>query len=323
MRGKNLTGYILLAIILVASVRCKKYTPYEFPEDPEIHRKDSITLVLNNILSPDSIEKTVVWLQNMVTRFALAGNNREVAAKIRDKFVKMGYTDSRLDSFWISKTWNSQNYSMWQYNVITELRGLVYPDSVMVIGSHYDAIVSSGNPFISTPGANDNAGGVAAMAEIARVMKNKNYSPLTSIQFVAFGAEEIGLLGSRDYAGKIGSSGGAIKMMINNDMIANVISSNVNTWEINIVSYKNSLELLNKAKSLRSRYTSLISTYDSTNYNKSDSYSFFLNNYKAIYFASNNKYSYYHTVNDIAANCNFDFCTAVAKISCALLVYSD
>lgn len=323
MAGKDLKGYLLMVIFLITMVSCYKYTTYEFPEDPELHRKDSITLVLNNIMNPDSIKKTVVWMQAMGTRFALAPNNREVAIKIRNKFKQMGYPDSRLDSFLVSVKWNNTDYSMRNYNVITELRGSLYPDSIMIIGAHYDAKVSSADPFLLTPGANDNASGVAAMTEIARVMKEKKYLPKTSIHFVAFGAEEIGLLGSSYYAGKIGPAGRFVKIMINNDMIANVISSNTYTWEINILKYRNAVDLFYKAKSYCNRYTDLISTDDTTNYKRSDSYPFFLNNYEAVYFASNSRDSYYHTINDVEANCNFDFCTAVAKISCALLVNCD
>lgn len=323
MAGKKLTASIIQLVLLIATVSCNKYAPSEFPEDPELHSKDSITLLLSNIMNPDSIEKTVIWLQTMGTRFALAPDNREVALRIRNKFLQMGYSDSRLDSFRISLRWNNTDYSICNYNVITQLRGSLYPDSIMVIGAHYDAIVKSGDPFAQTPGANDNASGVAAMAEIARVMKNKNYIPKTSIQFVAFGAEEIGLLGSMDYAVKTGPSGRAVKMMINNDMIANVISPNTNTWEINIIDYENAHDLFKRARSMCARYTDLISTNDTINYKRSDSYSFFLNNYKAIYFASNSKDNYYHTLNDIYTNCNFEFCTAAAKISCALLVFSD
>ena len=323
MAVKNLTLYFFQAIIFIAAVSCERYAPLEFPADTELHRRDSITLVLNSTMNADSIEKTVVWLQEMGTRFALAPNSREVALKIRNKFIKMGYIDSRLDSFMVAKRWNNKDYSVRNYNVITELRGTLSNDSVMIIGSHYDAIVSSGDPFTSTPGANDNASGVAALTEIARVMKSRNYSPLITIQFVAFGAEEIGLLGSGYYAAKLRSAGIPVKMMINNDMIANVISSNNKTWEINILRYGNSVDLYSKARYYCGKYTGLISTNDTSNYKRSDSYPFFLNSIKAIYFSSNGIDNNYHTANDIAANCNFDFCTLAAKISCAMLVYYD
>ncbi|MEI5907427.1 M20/M25/M40 family metallo-hydrolase [Bacillus spongiae] len=61
---------------------------------------------------------------------------------------------------------------------------------IVVVGAHHDS-VSGG------PGANDDASGVSAVLEIARVMANMQTD--TEIRFVTFGAEELGLLGSYHY----------------------------------------------------------------------------------------------------------------------------
>lgn len=61
---------------------------------------------------------------------------------------------------------------------------------VVVVGAHYDSVPQS-------PGANDNASGTAVMLEVARVFRDVPL-PFT-VRFVAFGAEEIGLVGSRAY----------------------------------------------------------------------------------------------------------------------------
>jgi Zn-dependent M28 family amino/carboxypeptidase len=63
------------------------------------------------------------------------------------------------------------------------------------------------------PGANDNASGVAATLEIARVMKKFNFRPGYTIMFLAFGAEELGLLGSRDFAADPGGYAGRIRFI--------------------------------------------------------------------------------------------------------------
>jgi hypothetical protein len=321
--GKPIIRTISLVIIIVALAGCVKFPPYESPEDNIQLRKDTTALALTNILSPDSIGVTIKWLQAMGTRFALADNHRTVALNIRNKFIKMGYFNSRLDSFPVTKTYNSHVYTTMQYNVIAELRGSRYPDSVIIIGAHYDAIVSSGDPFISTPGANDNASGTAAMIEIARVMKKKDYRPLSSVQFVAFGAEEMGLLGSYSYSSRIEQMGMPVKLMINNDMIANVASLNPLTWKVKIISYDNSADILEKSKSMCSRYTNISYVNDNEYYNRSDSYPFFLKGCKAVFFMANSTDTYYHTPDDRYINCNFEFCKEVAGLSCALMVWCD
>ena len=88
-------------------------------------------------------------------------------------------------------------------------------------------MLSSGDPGAGAPGANDNASGVAAMIEIARVMKSRKYTPAISIQFIAFGAEELGFLGSADFAAKLAFLCRPLKFMINNDMIAYEPTSNI------------------------------------------------------------------------------------------------
>lgn len=322
MAGKNFIQAIFIVVFTVALSSCVKYPPYEFPEDTVETRKNKVALALTEKLSPDSIEHTVRWLQSMGTRFALADNHRDVAVRIRDKFRKMGYPDARLDSFNITRTWKSVVYSMKQYNVIAELRGSRYPDSIMIIGAHYDSMLGPEDPFIRAPGADDNASGTAALLEIARVMKTNNYKPLSGIHFVAFGAEELGLLGSYDYASRIGPSGRYVKLMINNDMIGYVSESNP-SWKVNIITYSNAIELLEKSKSMCRFYTKLNYINDNANYNRSDSYPFYVNNYKTVFFMSASLNPYYHSITDTFDKCNFDFCAEVASLSCALLVWSD
>jgi leucyl aminopeptidase len=310
-------------VIAATLSSCVKYPPYEFPEDKLEKRRDTTTLALNEIISSDSIENSIRWLQSMGTRFALADNHRSVAVRIRDKFIKLGYSDTRLDSFPDTKTYKSVVYSTTQYNVIAELRGSRYPDSLIILGAHYDAINSTGDPFIIAPGADDNASGIAAMLEIARVMKKKDYRPRSSVQFVAFGAEETGLRGSYNYSSKLEPWGKAVKLMINNDMISYVSGLNLQSLKVNIISYSNAKDVLNRSKLLCSRYTSINYANDTTNYNRSDSYPFFLRGYKSVFFMSNSPYPYYHTSGDTYQNCNFDFCTEVTALSCALIVWSD
>lgn len=61
-------------------------------------------------------------------------------------------------------------------------------DRIVVISAHYDTAVPR------TPGADDNAAGVATMLEVARVL---NGTPLNrTVYFIAFGGEETGLEGS-------------------------------------------------------------------------------------------------------------------------------
>ena len=60
----------------------------------------------------------------------------------------------------------------------------------IIVGAHYDSTDAG-------PGADDNASGVAVMLEVAKLVSEQT-TPYT-IRFIAFGAEESGLLGSYAY----------------------------------------------------------------------------------------------------------------------------
>jgi len=66
-------------------------------------------------------------------------------------------------------------------NIETEIKGTSRPDEVLVIGAHYDS-------QFNTPGADDNASGVAALFEIARLLKDSK--PARTVRLVAFTNEE-------------------------------------------------------------------------------------------------------------------------------------
>ena len=68
-------------------------------------------------------------------------------------------------------------------------------DEYVIIGAHYDHVGDeAGTPY---RGANDNASGVAAMLEIARLWQESGYRPQRSVLFIAWGAQELGELGSQ------------------------------------------------------------------------------------------------------------------------------
>jgi leucyl aminopeptidase len=304
---------IFLIILVLSS--CTK-------EDPLPELRESMTLELIEDINTDSLKSYVSWMQDMGTRFCLADNRRQVAVAIRNKFRSLGYDGARLDSFLLQRSYRGVDYSLWQYNVIARLEGRIHPDSVSVMGAHYDSILSGtdSDPFTSAPGADDNASGVAAALEVARVTKMNGFLPEGSIEFIAFAAEELGLHGSKNYAANALQAGVIIKMMLNNDMIAYEPSTNNKEWKVNILNYENSLSLPYIASRLASKYT-ILSTYIDNRLNKySDSYSFSQYGYPALFFFKDAEDPYYHSTEDVVENCNFIYCREIVNINLAILV---
>lgn len=314
MKLSSNSFYLIELLLLVfLTVACTR-------ENAEEIRKDALTHTLLNDIRADSLEDKIVWLQEMGTRFSLAENHRDVSERIKNRFISMGYNDAKIDSFHVIKIFREVSYDQWQYNVIATIEGNKYPDSLCVLGGHYDNNLTSGDPFITVPGANDNASGVATVLEMARVMRKNNYSPSTTIKFVAFGAEEIGLLGSSSFAGNPDGFNTRIRFMLNFDMTAYETDANSASWCVNIIDYDNSHKLRGDAERICLKYTSLNYKNDNTNYKRSDSYPFFLYGYKALFFYSDKTDPNLHTINDLPENCNFAYCSEIAKLACALIV---
>ena len=80
-------------------------------------------------------------------------------------------------------------------NVLGYVRGSEQPDSFIVFTAHYDHLGRMGKE-VYFPGANDNASGVAMMLNLAKYYSAPENKPKYSIAFIAFGAEEVGLIGS-------------------------------------------------------------------------------------------------------------------------------
>jgi hypothetical protein len=275
-------------------------------------------------LNADSLQANAQWLQDMPSRFSLSDNHRDVAVSIQNRFIQLGYTNASLDSFYITNGFRGQSFSTWQYNVVAVLPGTETADSACIVGAHYDATLSSINPLSTkAPGANDNASGVSTIIELARVMKKLNLKPKNSVEFVAFAIEELGLWGSKDYVSKAKAASKKIKMMINLDMVAYETNADKANWKVNIVNYYNSGDLFANVQENTNRYSILGHVNNNSVYQLSDSYPFSLGGFPAVFLICNDGDVNYHTVNDVVANCNFDYCLEIAKITGATLLANN
>lgn len=285
--------------------------------------EDQFISTFVNDVNADSLQSSVEWLENMTTRFMLADNRREVAVNIKDRFIGLGYDNAIIDSFYVTRTFSDVEYSTWQYNVVAGIEGTLYPDSIIVIGAHYDNIINQGggDPFFTVPGANDNASGVAGTMEIARLFKSKSYDSKYSMQFVLFGAEELGLWGSRHFSRKAKINNDLIKLMINFDMIGVPSSSSSSEWSVNIINYFNSKNEAKVARAICETYTDINYFTNNSSSRFSDSQSFYLDGFKPIFFTQDALDDKYHTVNDLATHMNFEYSREIVKSSCALVLY--
>ena len=121
-------------------------------------------------------------------------------------------------------------------NVIGILEGSdpLLKDTYIVIGAHYDHLgmggSGSGSRLMDSlaihNGADDNASGTAGIIELAGKLASERSSVKRSIIFVAFDAEELGLLGSKYFVEHPPVQVNSMMAMINFDMIGRLKEEN-------------------------------------------------------------------------------------------------
>lgn len=102
---------------------------------------------------------------------------------------------------------NFEHKGIKMFNVIGVLEGKSRKDEYVIVSAHYDHLGTkkSGEGDLIFNGANDDASGVTGVLALAEYFAKKNKNERT-IVFVAFTAEEMGLVGSRHFGKGIDAS---------------------------------------------------------------------------------------------------------------------
>src|SRR5690606_27589744 len=110
-------------------------------------------------------------------------------------------------------------------SVLAIQRGTSDPGRYVIMSGDIDSRVSDVMDATSdSPGANDNASGVAGTLEAARILSKHRFHG--SIVYAALSGEEQGLFGGKIVAEKAQAEGWRIEAVLNNDMIGNIAGIN-------------------------------------------------------------------------------------------------
>lgn len=195
-------------------------------------------------------------------------------------------------------------------NVVVTLEGSdpEVADEYIVIGAHYDHL-GLGGPGTKTRspgsygvhhGADDNASGVATMIEIAEKLAAGREQLKRSIIFVAFGAEELGLLGSKYFMENPPVDPERITAMLNIDMVGRLTSER-NLQVGGIGTFLEGEEILTELAGEAPFELAL----SRGGYGPSDHASFYGKNIPVLFF-STGPHLDYHTPNDRIDGINFE-----------------
>lgn len=106
-------------------------------------------------------------------------------------------------------------------NVYAVKRGTKYPNRYIIMSGDIDSRISDVTNFTDdSPGANDNASGMAGAIELARVLSKTDFA--SSVMLAGLSGEEQGLYGGRFLAEKAKEEGWEVIGILNNDMIGNI-----------------------------------------------------------------------------------------------------
>ena len=108
-------------------------------------------------------------------------------------------------------------------NVLATIRGNGDPNRYVIMSGDIDSRISDANNFTdASPGANDNASGMAGAIEAARVLSRYAGSFEATVVLAGLSGEEQGLHGGRHVASVAREEGWDIEAVLNNDMIGNI-----------------------------------------------------------------------------------------------------
>jgi aminopeptidase YwaD len=209
-------------------------------------------------------------------------------------------------------------------NVVALLEGSdpVLKNEYLVIGAHYDHLGSGGpNSGSRMPdtnaihnGADDNASGTALVMELARVMAEKNPSPGRSVIFIAFSAEEMGLLGSKYFVDNPPVPLKEITAMFNFDMVGRFDTAN-NSISVSGTGTSKEADSLLK---LHETGLSFSVTHATTGYGPSDHAPFYAANIPVFYF-NTGIHTDYHTPFDDTEKLDFEHTAEVGDFALDLI----
>ncbi|MEY8021021.1 M28 family metallopeptidase [Muriicola sp. SD30] len=184
-------------------------------------------------VSADRIEADITTLVGFGTRHTLSdttSTTRGIGAArrwIKSEFELISsQCDNCLDVFYqkelVKKGENQRIVNdVMVVNVVAVQKGTKYPNRYIIMSGDIDSRVSDPTNFTDdSPGANDNASGMAGTIEAARVLSKYKFE--NSVIYVGLSGEEQGLFGGKSLAAYAKEKGWDIIGVLNNDMIGNI-----------------------------------------------------------------------------------------------------
>jgi hypothetical protein len=280
-------------------------------------RLANVASLMNNVDS-ERIRAHVNTLENLGTRFHDLPQGLQAPNQIKTMFEAINSYKPEATHFQLIDHSSSQMTE--QNSLIVAIDGQKHQEEIVIIGAHLDTI-SRPDPSLA-PGADDNASGLATMLEIFRLLNQSQLLFQRRIEFHAYGAEEIGLVGSSLIAKQYKAEGKRVVAMMQFDM--NSYSSRPDSNEIYLISTDTDPRLTQGLKDLMDQYLNGLYEERELLGGTSDHKSWTNFGFPAA-FPFENPTDFnpnIHTANDTSQNANrFDISSRFAKLGIAYLAH--
>ena len=213
-------------IYLVAMLACTSLSAQYLTTDPRVYN------IVNDV-SAKRLESDVRKLAGFGTRHTMSDTVSETrgigAARrwIKAEFEKISAECGGCLEVYEQRTLVKGDHNTriasdtWIVNVYAVKRGTQYPNRYIIMSGDIDSRISDVTNFTDdSPGANDNASGMAGAIELARVLSKMDFA--SSVMLAGLSGEEQGLYGGRFLAEKAKEEGWEVIGILNNDMIGNI-----------------------------------------------------------------------------------------------------
>jgi Peptidase family M28 len=271
------------------------------------------------LVSTVNLKRVIESLANFPNRHSKSENIHKVADYLQAELTTIGYSDNVH-----FHEYEEGNYRL--KNIICDKRGSIVgdADATLLFCAHYDTILMHDLEDAKSiaPGADDNASGVSALVEIARIISGLELKH--NVRFAFFSGEEQGLWGSKNYAQHMQDVGEKIYCVINMDMCAEpkylpyrttYVDVDDGTTGVDSTNDGLSLEFGNKMEQMAKDYADLKVKFDpifASDYMPFEARGYVcIGGYDGSAVEGN---SHYHNATDVLENLDLDFLTSVVRM---------
>lgn len=206
MKKKYLTLIFIISTLICKAQFEEKIPPHLYNHTfPIINTQNQKIIEMLEQVDVENLQNYVGTLTSFINRRCDSRHIYDVKDWIVEEYSGFRLDSVKLHEFEVIPFWDSvPKIPSSAPNVLAIQVGKTKPNEIIVCGAHYDSWVVVDEPYnpdtLVSPGADDNASGVAGILETARILSNYNFE--RTIVYANWNAEEIGLCGSNEYAKK-------------------------------------------------------------------------------------------------------------------------